>query len=142
MGTSSCSALTVSTRRSQCCAQVASTAVAATGSGQVVGNTQSTGANWHCGRRPCAGTKLHAELDLTCMRSAQWLLQTVGAVAFRCLNATKLESQRPTCGTLADLFDALRGWSGTRQVFVPTPGVDGQLNDPQPVVFSLSLIHI
>ena len=70
---------------------------------------------------------------------ASWPLQRVGAVAFRCRDAVQAEGERPTCGTPADLFDALRGWSGTRQVFVPTPGVDGQLNDPQPVVFSPEL---
>ena len=70
---------------------------------------------------------------------ASWRLHRVGAVAFRCRHAVQAEGVRPTYEKLADLLDALRGWSGTRQVFVPTPGVDGQLDDPQPVVLSPEL---
>ena len=65
-----------------------------------------------------------------------WSLQRVGAVAFRCRHALEPEGDRPKCGTPSDLLDALRGWNGTRYVFVPRPGVDGQLNALQPVVFS------
>ena len=66
---------------------------------------------------------------------AQWLLQTVGAVAFRCLNATKLESQRPTCGTPETLLQPLRGWPGQCEILHPQSGVNGWITAPVPVVF-------
>ena len=66
---------------------------------------------------------------------ARWLLQTVGAVAFRCRDATSLEPERPTCGTPEALLEPLRGWQGQCETLQPLPGVSGRITAPVPVVF-------
>ena len=68
-----------------------------------------------------------------------WSLQRVGAVAFRCRHAPASELTRPTCGTPEALLTPLRGWTGTRQSLVPTPGVDGRISASEPVVFAPEL---
>ncbi len=68
-----------------------------------------------------------------------WSLQRVGAVAFRCRHAPASELTRPTCGTPEALLAPLRGWTGTRQSLVPTPGVDGRISASEPVVFAPEL---
>lgn len=70
---------------------------------------------------------------------ASWTLQRVGAVAFRCRHTAELEPERPMCGTPEALLAPLRGWTGTLQSLVPTPGADGQViasqSGSQSVVF-------
>ncbi|MGB1776402.1 MAG: hypothetical protein ACPHGV_08705 [Synechococcus sp.] len=67
---------------------------------------------------------------------ASWSLQRVGAVAFRCRHAAARDPDRPTCGTPEALLAPLRGWTGTLQSVVPTPGAAGQVTAAQPVVFA------
>ena len=76
-------------------------------------------------------------LVLIWMRSReQWLLQVVGAVAFRCQDSPFQEPERPTCGTLADRLEPVRGWRGSLQRLIPMKGVGNQPSAPEQVQFA------
>ena len=65
----------------------------------------------------------------------RWRLQLVGAVGFRCRNASVPEPERPAPRSAEAMLAPLRGWSGVAETFRPQPGCIGQVSAPQPSVF-------
>ena len=64
-----------------------------------------------------------------------WRLQLVGAVGFRCRNASASEPERPAFRTPEAMLAPLQGWCGTTETFRPQPGCMGRVSEPQPSVF-------
>ena len=65
----------------------------------------------------------------------RWRLQLVGAVGFRCRNASVSEPERPAPGPPEKMLASLRGWTGVAETFRPQPGCVGEVSAPRPSVF-------
>ena len=67
---------------------------------------------------------------------SHWLLNAVGAVAFRCQLSEELEPARLQASSIEALLGPLDGWHGGMERFHPQPGLAGRASEPQPVVWN------
>ena len=67
---------------------------------------------------------------------SHWLLNAIGAVAFRCQLSEEHEPARLQASSIEALLASLDGWHGVMERFYPQPGVSGHTSEPQPVVWN------
>ena len=70
------------------------------------------------------------------LEDSHWLLQTIGAVGFRCRNDPNPEPHRPVVESPEVMLEPLQGWQGQAETVRPQPGVEARASAPVPVAFA------